>query len=228
MTTSHDPSLPPFDRYAEEYEELHRRSVASSGEDPLYFAEYKARVLHRLLPDAASPLLDFGCGIGTLTALLTEGFHDVHGYDPSATSLRIARERVPRARFHDDVDSLPDTSFAAAVVANVLHHVEPSRRDAVIDLVVRKLAPGGVLVVFEHNPWNPLTRRAVATCQFDEDAVLLPPWELPRRLRRAGLSRIRRDFIVFFPRSLRYLRRFEPRLRRCPFGAQICVHGVKG
>jgi hypothetical protein len=60
----------------------------------------------------------------------------------------------------------------------VLHHVPPADREALLARVATKLAPGGKLVVFEHNPWNPLTRKVVAECAFDADAVLLPPTEI--------------------------------------------------
>jgi SAM-dependent methyltransferase len=103
----------------------------------------------------------------------------------------------------------------------------PQERDAVLATVRETLRPGGHIVVFEHNPLNPVTRRAVAACPFDDDAILLWPWEARRLLRRAGFEDVALDFIVFFPRPLAFLRRLEPRLRRVALGAQQMLVGVR-
>ena len=217
-----------FDRFADRYDAMHRENIAASGETPDYFARYKREVLVRVLgPDFADPLLDFGCGIGNLTGLLAETFANVHGYDPSSKSVAIATKRTGAATFHADLAAMPRSHFGAIVLANVLHHVPRASRAKLLDDVVDLVAPGGRLVVFEHNPLNPLTRKVVAACPFDEGVELLWPWEATALLASAGLREIRRDFIVFFPRSLARLRGFEPRLRFCPIGAQIVAWATK-
>ncbi len=216
-----------FDRYAQGYDSMHASSIRASGEAPEYFADYKRRVLERILADRIGhPILDFGCGIGNLSRLLAQAFPSVHGYDPSSRSVKLARERSPGAKFHDNVEDIPRRHFASAVLANVLHHVQPSERDALLTDIKSMLAPGGKLVVFEHNPLNPLTRRAVADCAFDEHAVLVGPWEIVKLLESAGFKNVGRDFIVFFPRPLASLRSLEPRLRWLPIGAQHCAWGT--
>src|SRR5262249_39120290 len=142
------------------------------------------RCLERM--GAGTPILDFGCGIGNLTEQLVKTYRDVHGYDPSTESLGLAKPRAPGAIFHHDLEAVPNATFATAIVAGVLHHVAPAERGALLGEVKSKLSPGGRVVVFEHNPWNPLTRRAVANCAFDDDAVLLWPRELKRVLRDSG------------------------------------------
>jgi hypothetical protein len=89
------------------------------------------------------------------------------------------------------------------------------------------VARGGRVIVFEHNALNPITRRAVSACPFDDGASLLYPWEVRRLLRGAGLSAVALDFIVFFPRILRAARRLEPFLSWLPLGAQVCAWGTK-
>jgi len=217
-----------FDRYAKLYEALHAENVAASGEHPSYFAAYKRDVLERLLGRSfEAPLLDFGCGIGGLTALLTRSFREVHGYDPSAESLKVAQTRAPAARFFHRTDALPASHYGAVVLANVLHHLAPEERPSLIAAVTSLLRPGGRLVVFEHNPLNPVTRRVVALCPFDDGARLLYPWKLKTLLRGAGLSPVGLDFIVFFPSFLRIARALEPRLSWLPLGAQVCAWGIR-
>jgi hypothetical protein len=89
------------------------------------------------------------------------------------------------------------------------------------------LVRGGRLVVFENNPLNPLTRKAMRDCIFDENAVWLYPREVKRRLADAGLTRRKLDYIVFFPRFLSALRPLEPRLARVAFGAQMVAWGYR-
>ena len=86
-----------------------------------------------------------------------------------------------------------------------------------------KLAPGGFIAVFEHNPWNPLTRKAVRDCPFDEDAVLLSRRQATRLLDEAGLEPIDAAYIIFFPQEGPRLARIERRLRPLPLGAQYYV-----
>lgn len=216
-----------FDEYADSYAKLHQASVATSGEPIEYFALYKVACLERLGAPKDEPLLDFGCGIGNLTEPLAQRFGKVHGYDPSAKSLEVARSRAPSAELHAEVDAIPDSTFATAVLSGVLHHVPPRERLALVGDVWRKLKPGGRLFVFEHNPLNPLTRKAVADCPFDDDAILLWPWEVARLLSDAGLSSVAREYIVFFPRALSFLRPLEPMLKRVVLGAQTLTIGSK-
>jgi len=218
-----------FDAYAQDYSTLHQESVAASGEPSDYFARYKLACLERWLkPQLESPVLDFGCGTGSLTRHLVHRCSEVHGYDPSQQSLHEARKGSPEATFFNAASELSDGHYGLAVLSGVLHHVPPAERLNVLSVVHSKLAPGsGRLVVFEHNPLNPLTRKAVADCPFDDDAVLLWPREAKRLLRNAGFRNVKRHFIVFFPRLLASLRGLEPYLGACPLGAQMMLIGTK-
>ena len=212
-----DSSQAKFDAYAESYGKLHQSVLGASGEDSEYFTQYKLDCLRRIA--AEGPVLDYGCGIGGLTAHL-QSFGEVHGSDPSEESLRIARQRAPHATLWGPGQSAPSQFFATAVVSCVLHHIPPAERAAALRDVYGKLKPGGRLVVFEHNPLNPVTRKVVRDCPFDDDAILLWPGELRRRVRDAGFEQVRLEYIVFFPRFLAALRPLEPRLSWLWAGAQ--------
>ena len=51
----------------------------------------------------------------------------------------------------------------------------------------QRLAPGGAIVIFENNPFNPVTRKIVNDCPYDKDAILLKPSKLKTLLIDAGL-----------------------------------------
>jgi SAM-dependent methyltransferase len=216
-----------FDAYADDYEKLHAANVSLTGEETGYFSEYKVECLRRAGVDPAAPLLDFGCGIGNVTEKLCASFDAVHGYEPSALSAEKARARVPKAVIHDSMDSVPTGIFSTAILSTVLHHVPPAERHGVVSQIFARLAPGGRLFIFEHNPFNPLSRYAVATCPFDDDAILLYPSEQKRLLREAGFEDVKLDYIVFFPRPLAFMRKLEPSLRWLFLGAQTMAVGRK-
>jgi len=216
-----------FDQYAQSYRDAHQQSVRVSGEAPEYFAQHKLGCLERAGVPRDARVLDYGCGTGSLTRLLSGHFAGVTGYDPSEVSLGVARQHAPSATFHADEASIPDASFDVAILSGVLHHVPPVEREGVVGHVVRKLSPGGRLFVFEHNPYNPLTRRAVAACPFDDDAILLRPSEIRGLLGRARLAAVQQDYVLFFPRALARLRPFEPILRWFPLGAQTLTIGAR-
>ena len=224
MNASIDPqNVVEFDEHVGRYNEMHSAVLTLSGEDPEYFARNKFEVLKDIIRSDEKPILDYGCGIGNLTLLLAEAHAEAHGYDPSSRSVVVARERVPSVTFYDDLDEVPRGIFGTVVLANVLHHVPPPQRAEVINGIVPLLAAGGRVVVFEHNRWNPLTVRAVRRCEFDKGVSLLSKPEITALLGGCGLERPDSRFIVFFPRVLRHLRRFEPRLGSVPMGAQVCV-----
>ena len=217
-----------FDACANDYERLHAENVSVTGEQTDYFAQYKVECLTRKGLGPGAQLLDFGCGIGNVTSKLAERYPNVTGYEPSVLSAEKCRSRVPKANIFHEIDAVSDARFDAAILSCVLHHVQPPERPALLEQVLRTLKPEGRVFVFEHNPLNPLTRRAVASCAFDDDAVLLWPWETKTLLRSCGFRSVELDYIVFFPRPLAFLRGMEQKLWWLPAGAQQLVVGTKG
>ena len=123
-----------FDRFAGDYENILNQSVAASGENAGYFAEYKAAYLKRLLPPGfAGRALDYGCGVGLLSSVLHQQMPgaQIDGFDVSQDSI----DRVPAALnlqgvFTSDPAALSH-AYDLIVIANVLHHIRPDGRQAV-------------------------------------------------------------------------------------------------
>ena len=111
--------------------------------------------------------------------------------------------------------------------SNVMHHIVPQERRDVVQNLAARLGRGGLLSIFEHNPTNPVTRWVVSQCAFDDDAILLPPRETAGHLAAAGLRLKRRDYIVFMPSFLAWLRPLEWSLRWLPLGAQYATMAAK-
>jgi len=219
-----------FDQFAEHYKQVLDETVAFSGDDSAYFAEYKARYLARRFTRAFSGrVLDFGCGVGLLSESLKQHMPAIQldGFDPSQDSLsHISPTLTAQGRFTCDPDQL-GPNYDLIVMANVMHHIPPKQRQATISQLAERLNRKGTLAVFEHNPANPATRWVVEHCPFDHDAILLRLREMLTYLAGAQLHTVARDYIVFMPRSLAWLRRVEPALAWLPLGAQYVVLGEK-
>lgn len=236
--TMNKPVKPEFDQYAADYTDLHRASISASGEDPAFFAAYKARYMAAWLGAETSAtqlsLLDFGCGVGNTIAHLQQAFpaSTLHGVDLSGESIRLATaSHSANATFRTIENArLPheDASFDIVMAACVFHHIPPIERAHWIGEIRRVLKPGGHVFVFEHNMLNPLTLKTVRDCSFDEDAILLPRSELISLVKNADFSNSGCRYIVFFPHLLSFLRPLEPAMGWIPFGAQYVVHGVAG
>jgi 2-polyprenyl-3-methyl-5-hydroxy-6-metoxy-1,4-benzoquinol methylase len=216
-------ALAQFDTVAANYQELVDHNVRVTGESSDYFARYKAEyVARKVAPRAGGKLLDYGCGVGLLSSHLKRhlGAMRIDGFDVSKDSIsRVNESLLRQGTFSTDLDELGH-GYDVIVLCNVLHHVEPDDRQKVIREASSHLARDGKLVVFEHNPINPLTRWAVSQCSFDEDAILLPIRETRAYFQPNELRLLWRDYIVFFPRWLAWFRPLEPFLGWCPLGAQ--------
>ena len=214
-----------FDAVASNYEQLVDGSIGITGENSDYFAAYKARYVSTQVAGASdgahAKILDYGCGVGLLSFHLKHCLPhaQIDGFDVSESSLlRVEPGLRSQGVFSSRLADVGQ-DYGIIILANVLHHVNPGERSAVISEAVSHLAPGGKLVIFEHNPLNPLTRWAVAHCPFDEGVVLLQSNEVGSLL-APGLEFLRQDYIVFFPKWLSGLRVFERFLNWCPAGAQ--------
>jgi len=223
-----------FDKFAHEYEALHATNIRASGESPAYFAEYKVRDVSGLLARRRLPareVLDFGAGIGGSVEYFARHLPQARltCLDVSQKSLDLGRHRLgDRARFMAfDGKNIPfeNASFDLCFAACVFHHIPHSEHVGLLREFRRVLRPGGLAFIVEHNPWNPLTARAVRDCPFDENAVLMTAKQLRTRLGEAGFAGVHSAYRIFFPRALRALRPLEPLLTWCPLGAQYYVTG---
>ena len=121
-----------FDKFADEYHNLHQENIRITGENPEYFAEYKIRDLRRVVNSFgvnSENILDFGMGIGNSSSFLSEYFpgSNLHGVDVSEKSLAIASERYECLGeflvFDGETTTFSDETFDVVFSAGVFHHV---------------------------------------------------------------------------------------------------------
>ncbi len=141
--------------------------------DPLLKAFVQAREYICPLDDVVAALpkqgriLDVGCGRGVLLSRLAweRRGHALFGVDPNvdaiekaiqlAAVLRSAGALSPQFRVATDFDSWPDGPFDAVTMIDVMHHVPPNFRSAMVTNIARRLTPKGVFVYKDMlaRPW---------------------------------------------------------------------------
>ncbi len=105
---------------------------------------------------SAKKVLDVGCGYGALVDFLRSQDFQPVGIDPGADSISVARELFPSSdlRLADPLRlEFEDGAFDHVVLKDALHHVvEYENRSQMLEEIVRVLAPGGTLIIFDPNP----------------------------------------------------------------------------
>jgi SAM-dependent methyltransferase len=222
-----------FDAYDLSYRDVVQSSVDFSGLPHSFFVTAKAAVIHEVVAahfgDRKPDALDVGCGVGVLHPHIRSRFARLSGTDMSAASLARARADNPDNEYREgDGARLPyeDESFDFSLAVCVMHHVPPAGWPAFLGEMRRVSRPGGLVCIIEHNPFNPLTRFAVARCEFDQDAVLLRAGRTRRLMRDAGLRDVATRQFLFMPSAAPIVRRIERSLAWLPLGAQYLASGT--
>ena len=234
-----NPPRPPseFDDYAPQYNAGMEIGVKRLlGPSALLFLEQKLEILlaemrrapH--LPPTALRHLDFGCGAGDFLSLIARrhlGWSS-EGCDISDGMLDETRRRwgsalsdVPLWRILPD--SFPTARFHLITAVCVFHHIPPAEWIQTLQRLRAALLPGGLLALFEHNPWNPLTRFIVRRTKIDQNAVLLSPPVARRHIAAAGFAPPRSRFFLFAPPRFKRLWPAEALLAHIPLGGQYAL-----
>ncbi|HEX2255275.1 MAG TPA: methyltransferase domain-containing protein [Afifellaceae bacterium] len=225
-----------FDRLVDEYEDKINDSLAFSGMEHTFFIDKKREKLVELAAAHFGDLneikvLDLGCGLGAYHPGLEGVFGELHGADVSAKSVALAAENHPFVRYSTISGSrLPyaDETFDMVYTVCVMHHVVPAEWGEFVCEMKRVLRPGGLGLVFEHNPYNPATQYIVRTCEIDKDAVLLRPSRLRELFRAAGFEAISTRTVFSVPPIGAALSAIDSVFGRLPFGAQYYLRALRG
>jgi SAM-dependent methyltransferase len=220
-----------FDKHADSYIEDVQRSIDFCGQELAYFTRRKVEmlldVIHRRVGDAAKrSILDVGCGIGQTDELLRPHVGQLCGVDVAAEAIKRAAQANPSVAYDVyDGGRLPydDASMDVAFSICVMHHVDVQDRPQFAAELRRVVRPKGLVVVFEHNPYNPLTRKVVRECPFDEGVVLLNRRTVFRLLKGAGLQPVEARYVIFLPFDRGFVPPIERTLAWLPAGAQHYV-----
>ncbi len=217
-----------FDQYSESYTDAVNKSLSFSGTKVDAFVEAKALDLLKFIEQrfgdpSTQKILDVGCGVGNYHPYLMGKVGSITGIDVSAECVAQARKAHPGVSY--DVyegATLPyeDHTFSVAYCICVMHHVPPAAWPAFSKELIRVVKPGGAVVVYEHNPWHPLTRKVVSDCPFDRDAVLISMPKMRALLTEAGAPSVETRSILTVPPLGKLAAKLDAAFVRLPFGTQ--------
>lgn len=224
-----------FDGFAKDYRQIHNEGLRMSGADSDYFSEQKIEEVRKNESEETENILDIGCGDGNSAVFFRKHFasSEYFGLDTSKESISIAIERdllgTAFSRYNGFDMPFPDGSFGIAFISCVLHHIDSKEHERILTEAKRVLKPGGRLYIFEHNPFNPVTRRIVKNCRFDEDAVLMTSSYIRKMVGRLKFKDITTNYTIFFPRHRIFngILPLEGYLTWLPIGGQYYVRSIK-
>ncbi len=218
-----------FDDVAERYDESLPPHVVE------HYLRKRAAYVRKHCPPPAR-LLDVGCGTGALAERLAEQGYAVAGIDPSEGMLEVLRRRCPGVEaLHGSATSMPfaDEEFDLALTVATLHHIaKPADvRTALIEMV-RVVKPGGLILVWDHNPRNPYWPYIMRRVPQDiGEERLVGVDEILSGLRAGGAEPeavaelgLIPDFVP--PRLLPATARLERLVERTPGVRRLCAHNV--
>jgi cyclopropane fatty-acyl-phospholipid synthase-like methyltransferase len=149
------------------------------------------RVVRHLPPNAK--LLDIGAGHGVFSVLARElGAHPTT-VDPDSRKVR----RLPGIDTVVGYDGCIRGTFDAVAIIDVLYKIPLDEWDALLDRVRQRLAPGGTLLIKEHDPtarvkhaWNRVQERLASALHLTlgESFSYQTPEEIKARLQRHGFT----------------------------------------
>jgi len=225
-----DRDAPEFDQFAATYGELLDDPLRNRfAKDHLHFHRRKWLVMQALLrrsgiDPGTKGWLDVGCGRGELLELAGDRFAESQGCDPSIGML--SGERSVKVTKQNSPVKLPfaDGSMDIVTAVCIFHHVHGDERRLLMDEIARVLCPEGLCFIFEHNPWNPITRAIVGRCPVDVDAELLTARQTRQLVVESRFRVVSTDYLLFLPESVfDRAASLENVLRKVPLGGQYCV-----
>lgn len=224
-----------FDDYVDNYQEKIQESIDFAGQDADFFIRVKADMVKNLVKKYCDNLdtakvLDVGSGVGMVDRYLVADIKNLYGVDIEEGVVNRAVVNNPGVKYsvyNGELLPFEENTMDFTFAINVMHHVPVTLWQNFVNEMRRVLKPGGVAVVFEHNPLNPLTRRVVSKCEFDRDAVLLGHIKLSNIFIHSKLALTEDSYILFFPFNGKLFRFVEKAFKWIPLGAQHYVIGKK-
>lgn len=160
-----------FDQIATEYDDSLPPHVVE------HYLRKRVAFVRGLMP--AGSILDVGCGTGVLATRLADQGYEVTGTDPSRGMLDHLEERDARVEaVLGSATELPfeDGGFDLTMCVAVMHHIAlPDQVHRSLGEMVRVTRPGGLILVWDHNPRNPYWKNLMARVPQDDGSERLIP-----------------------------------------------------
>lgn len=187
--------------------------------------------------------VDLGCGTAETEEYFQDKFRHIFCCDYSPGMLEYAsKKNLKNVTFKlCQSECLPFDSGSVDIVLmyGLIHHIDTGEKIVqIFKEVNRILKKGGIVVVYDFNPFNPVARYIVRNCPIDSGVNLdgykksaFPTTfylrELTEVLKNTGFMISKKEFLLFFPKIFSFLLPLEPFLARIPLGGMYSVMGIK-
>jgi SAM-dependent methyltransferase len=218
-----------FDAVADAYDDSLPEHVVD------HYIEKRTAFIREHVP-AGSRILDVGCGTGILAGRLLREGYDVTGADPFAAMLEHMKARDPRLKtVHAPGQNLPfeDGAFDFTYCVAVMHHIaEPKDVHDTLVEMCRVTKPGGLVLVWDHNPRNPYWPILMKRVPQDTGAErLIPEKEILDGLAAGGATPVETKPLGMMPDfTPRFLTgpvaALERIVEQTPLLNRLCAHNV--
>jgi len=220
-----------FDNYVDNYDELLSKDTNFFTKNTDYFSEYKIEIIKKRLK-ILSPqkILEPGCGIGRNLKELRKAYKNsiIVGTDISKQSVAYVNANINFVEcFEEDFVDHKLNNFDLLLVSGVYHHLDTKNWDSFTDLCAKRLKKGGEMVIFEHNPFNLITRYIVSRCPYDKGVRLIRKKNLINCIKNHKLSVLNEGYCLFVPQKFNALKKYEYFFRWLPLGGQYFIHVKK-
>lgn len=223
-----------FDAYADGYAAGMENPLKKIvGKNPNEFLMPKIHILTELFEyQRTTPrVLDFGCGTGEMLALLAQAKPEwtLIGADISQQMIKEAEKRhlilKQNATFLNIDQAVNGTNKYDVIYAScVFHHIAPGEWVKMLKVIANCLEKNGALVIFEHNPWNPITKWVVNHTEIDKNANLFSAATAGSLIKEAGMYIEKTKHFMYLPPSMAMAGFVDRLLGGLPLGGQyVCV-----
>jgi len=224
-----------FDDLAYSYDEELKDSLGKiGGKNINMFAEYKIKIVKSKLSRTSSNILEFGCGTGRNNLYMKKYFPSsrIYGCDISEKSLEIARKINPDIQYDkitnvNDLRRIYKETFECIFISNVFHHIPFIEHKMWLNELYNLLSGEGIIFIFEHNPYNPITKYIFKTSKIDKGAAMLSPSYCVNLVKSANFTQIKREYTLFFLWRNSFFEAIERILYFLPLGSQYIIWGRK-
>jgi len=223
-----------FGNHATSYNEDLQKGLRLSGEGADFFAQCRVKFVKTFLDaenEMPGRILEFGTGTGNNVQCLKDAFPKsrIVGVDISEEMLQVAKSRLQdgRTSFSTVSEFHRNETVDLVFVNGVFHHIPAEEQKFNLSYIVERLRSGGLLTLFDNNPFNPGARWVMKKIPFDHDAVMVNPYTMSKTLLKVGFATVEKRFYFLFPKALRVFRFVEPYMEGLPLGAQYCLYARK-